>query len=178
MHPSRRRPRRKNEGDPKRRPEPTTELARHQKHRKVGNSASALLGNFTSALTQLAPERAKPVRHPVDDPVAAPRVEIVLDRRSGRKTWRNRPPLASGGEHKLGRIDHLPKVCLAGASSLRRRRKTRLHQIPFLIRQIAFKPVPRACILGFGGLVPRHVRLSVSKLTKDTTSWRGHSTSR
>ena len=71
---------------------------------------------------------------------------------------RNRPPLASGGEHKLDRIEHLPKVGLAGASSLGRRRKARFDQIPFLIRQIAFKPIPRACILGFGGLVPRHVR--------------------
>ena len=36
--------------------------------------------------------------------------------------------------------------------------ETRLDQIPFLIRQIASEPIPRACILGFGGLVPRHVR--------------------
>ena len=53
MRSSLRRPRRKKEGDPRRRPEPTTGLARHQKHQKVGNSASALLGNFTSALTAI-----------------------------------------------------------------------------------------------------------------------------
>ena len=51
MRPSPRRRPRKNEGGPKRRHEPTTELARHQTAKKLGNFTSALLGNFTSALT-------------------------------------------------------------------------------------------------------------------------------
>ena len=42
------------------------------------------------------------------------RIEIAMDRRRRRKTTGNRPPLASGVEHVPDRVDHLPKVGLAG----------------------------------------------------------------
>ena len=125
-------------------------------HKGTRNDHRVMCGKLIGrgASGQLAPEGAKLVYHPVDDPVATPEIEILLDRRSWRKTKWNCPPLASDGEHVLDRVEHLPEVCLAGASSLGQRRKTRFDQIPFLICQIAFKPSPRACILGFGGLVP------------------------
>ncbi len=63
---------------------------------------------------QLAPEGAKPVHHPGEDPVETPEMEILPDRRSRRKTKRKRLPLASGVAHALDRVEHLPKVGLAG----------------------------------------------------------------
>ena len=48
------------------------------------------------ASRQTAPEGAKPVHHPGEDPVATPEIEIILNRRKGQKTKRKGPPLASG----------------------------------------------------------------------------------
>ena len=86
--------------------------------RRLGVGRRRGLGRGASG--QFAPEGAKPVHHPGEDPVATPEIEILLDRRRGRKTMRKCPPLASGVAHSLDRVGHLPEVGLAGACSLGR----------------------------------------------------------
>ena len=69
------------------------------------------------AFGQFAPEGAKLVHHPGEDPAATPEMEKLLDRRSWRKTKKNCPPLASGAEHVLDRVEHIPEVVLRGVLS-------------------------------------------------------------
>ena len=89
---------------------PTRRAAALRRFRRLGVDRGRGLG----ASRHVAPEGAKRVHYPVADPVAAPRMEMVLNRRRRWKTTVKRAPLASVVEHALDRVGPLPKVGLAG----------------------------------------------------------------
>ena len=75
---------------------------------------------------------------------ARPSVEIALHRRIRRKLFRQLPPLAARGCHIQDRVHDRSQFRFAWATERRGRRKQRLDQRPFRIRQIACvsQPVP------------------------------------
>ena len=102
---------------------------------------------------------------------------MVLDRRRGRKTRRNRPPLASGVEHELDRVEDLAEVGRAGPPLFAGGgRNGSIKDHSSSVKSLPNQPrgrVYRVLMVSFQGM--SGILLSGFQMTKYATSWRGHS---
>src|SRR6516164_2420322 len=90
--------------------------------------ASCFLAAFHVKLVMDALKRA----------LVAPQIEVMPHRASRRKILRQRPPLATGGEHVHDGVHDLALVNCTFASAPLGGRNLRLDQLPFLIGHIAW----------------------------------------
>jgi hypothetical protein len=87
---------------------------------------------------------------------ARPSVEIALHRRVGRKLLRQLPPLAACRRHIQDRVHDRAQIGFARSAEPRARRKQRLDQRPFGIRQMTCVAKPRTPILAPSDFSPGH----------------------
>ncbi len=87
----------------------------------------------------------------------APLVEIILNRRAGRKVFRQRTPLTAAGANVEDRIHDYTQIDLPRATAPAARRHQGFNQFPFCIRHVACITKSIAPILFSGDFGPTHV---------------------
>jgi hypothetical protein len=73
----------------------------------------------------------------VEHAIARPLPEVIIDRRTGRKAFRQLPPLAAGAQHVSHRVEHFAHIGVARPSATARRRDHRCDKHPLGIGQVA-----------------------------------------
>src|SRR5271157_4801031 len=103
-------------------------------------------GRARLARDGLAALRIKRVVDAIERAVPAPQVEIIVERRARRQVLGDRPPLTPGAQDIHQAVDNLAHDDMTPVAAAPGRRNERLHQRPFLVRQIARIAQPASVI--------------------------------
>src|SRR5208283_849626 len=84
-----------------------------------------------------ATSHVKRVVDAIERAVPAPQIEIIVDRRARWQVLGDRPPLAAGAQDIHQAVDDFAHVHRPPVAAALGQRNERLHQRPFLVRQVA-----------------------------------------
>src|SRR5580700_3481269 len=94
----------------------------------------------------LAALRIKHIVDAIERAVPAPQIEIIVERRARRQVLGDRPPLTAGAQDIHQAVDNLAYDDMTPVAAALGWPNERLHQRPFLVRQIARIAQPASVI--------------------------------